>query len=73
MERKIGEVFEYHGILLKVVKQEFYRNSCEGCYFYGFMFCARNDEMIGDCLYQNRKDKTNVIFKKQQNNYGNDK
>lgn len=65
MERKIGEVFEYHGILLKVVKQDFYKNSCEGCYFDGAMFCPRNDDRVGDCLYFYREDEESVIFKKQ--------
>lgn len=31
MERKVGEVFEYEGIKLKVVNTE--KFSCFGCYF----------------------------------------
>ena len=31
MEHKVGEIFEYDGIKLEVVKTETY--SCSGCYF----------------------------------------
>lgn len=56
VELKIGEVFEYEGIKLKVVETEDY--SCRGCYFLD----------LGDkcwqqhCMRFDRKDKKNVIF-----------
>ena len=65
MERKIGEVFEYNGVSLKVVKQKLNKASCNGCYFDGAL-CEIDDEITGTCLYRNRRDKANIIFKKQR-------
>ena len=63
MERKVDEIFYFNGVKLKVVdiKDKFY---CDECYFYHFGFCVKNKGMIGDCTFNHRKDKTNVIFKK---------
>ena len=62
MERKVDEIFYFNGVKLKVVdiKDKFY---CDECYFYHFGFCVKNKGMIGDCTFNHRKDKTNVIFK----------
>lgn len=51
MERKIGEIFDYHGLMLKVMKTE----SCEGCYFYGMgknkCECFyRDKDITGECI-----------------------
>ena len=63
MERKVDEIFYFNGVKLKVVdiKNKFY---CDECYFYHFGFCVKNKGMIGSCIYNYRKDKTNVIFKR---------
>lgn len=60
MERKIGEVFDYEGIELKVVKET---SACDGCYFNKPMACEdRDEEEIGCCINVNREDDADVIF-----------
>ena len=56
MERKVGEVFEYEGIKLKVVNTE--KFSCFGCYFKSL----RDKYWQQHCMRFDRKDKKNVIF-----------
>lgn len=56
-EREIGEVFEYEGKKLKVMKQV---DGCTGCYFKGSS--CRNNRIIGECIYCRRSDKIGVIF-----------
>lgn len=56
-EREIGEVFEYEGKKLKVMKQV---DGCTGCYFKGSI--CRNNRIIGECIYCRRSDKIGVIF-----------
>lgn len=62
MERKIGEVFEFGNIKLKVVLGEM----CNGCHFEGK--CKRSivNVRIGECSKNERKDKKNVIFVKYE-------
>lgn len=70
MERKIGEVLIYEGKTLKVVGVG-KLDSCNGCYFDRCYF--NNDELgcthnyfvdnIQTCYWEEREDKTNVIFK----------
>lgn len=56
-EREIGEVFEYEGKKLKVMKGE---DGCTGCYFKESQ--CRNNSIIGECIYCRRNDKIGVIF-----------
>ena len=57
MERKIGEIFKYNDIKLKVVETEDF--SCRGCYF-----LALGDKCYQQlCMRSERKDRKNVVFK----------
>ena len=56
MEYKIGEIFEYEGIKLEVIKTETY--SCSGCYFINL----GNKCYQQVCMCSKREDKNNVIF-----------
>lgn len=62
MERKIGEVFEYDGKKLRVIEDPF--DTCDGCYF-NEKDCQSDQilNIVGNCGYDLRKDKINVIFK----------
>ena len=60
MERKIGEIFEYEGVTLEVVK----KNGCRGCYFQNKL-CSSDINIYqsrGKCR-NSRTDKNKVIFK----------
>ena len=58
MERKVGEIFEYNGVKLKVVREDVpFR--CEDCYFQDL---DASCEKIS-CLWRERRDNENVIFK----------
>ena len=64
MEHKLGEKFEYNGVMLKVVKNK--GSGCEGCYF-----CANESscsyevrDAIGPCGEYTRSDGNGVIFKR---------
>ena len=57
MERKIGEVFEFNGVNLKV-KRHLIRFSCKGCYFDKVKAHCQNMS----CAPSERTDKENVIF-----------
>lgn len=62
MERKIGEVFEYNGVRLKVVEVEtMEENLCCGCFFDNWLRIC-DISVLGYCLGENRIDKTNVKF-----------
>ena len=68
MERKIGEIFDYKGKALEVVKspediEDWY---CTDCYFEPFLTCSGVNAITGHCSSGLRKDKTNVIFKEVQ-------
>jgi len=55
---KVGEVFEYEGVLLKVVRDEFIeKDVCSYCYFQMLDDC---DSMR--CMYHSREDETDVIY-----------
>lgn len=63
MERKIGEVFEYNGVRLKVV-EEYY---CDHCYFrdkHENEGCYRSEHTLvsGQCSEQRREDGKSVQF-----------
>ena len=62
MERKIGEIFEYNGEWYQCIVG----NGCENCAFNErkcYTFTDNNDP-IGDCCAERRKDNKDVIFKK---------
>lgn len=61
MERKIGEVFEYNGVRLKVVENKSTKDVyCVGCFFRES--CYLHEEVAGECVAEYRFDKTNVKF-----------
>ena len=63
MERPIGEIFYFDGVMLEVVENE--DNHCEDCYFYKWIICRFDGiiDITGNCGPTYRKDKSNVIFK----------
>ena len=58
MERKIGEIFNFHGVVLQVYEAE---DKCKGCFFenYPLSLCLHQP-----CISIGRKDKKDIIFKK---------
>ena len=62
MERKEGEIFQYKGVRLLVCVDP--SDSCIGCYF-NEKDCQSDQilNIVGNCGYDLRKDKINVIFK----------
>ena len=65
MERKIGEVFTHDGKTLTVVGVG-ELDSCNGCYFDDDEFGCTHDYFVDNiqtCYYEDREDKTSVIFK----------
>lgn len=62
MERKIGEIFEYNGEWYQCIVG----SDCENCAFCG-IYCYNfidNDDSMGYCSIDKRKDNKEVIFKK---------
>lgn len=61
MERKEGEIFQYNEVRLIVRRDP--SGSCTGCYLNG-KDCQSDQilNIIGDCGYDLRKDKMDVIF-----------
>ena len=64
MERKIGEKFEYNGVILKVVNDK--GRGCEGCYFSANESSCSYEvrDAIGPCGEYKRSDMRSVIFKR---------
>ena len=61
-EFKVGDVFQCGLIKFKCVGN---RNGCIGCYMYKFSnSCEEFGDIIGNCMAENREDKTDVIFVK---------
>lgn len=58
--RPIGEIFEYHKIILQVVENE----DCESCYFYRNNICTNIPKKTGLCGHSVRQDRKSVIFKR---------
>ena len=63
MERKVGDIFKYHGEWFQCVKGKI--ASCVGCAFYSEVnhtpdFCS----IFGECKGMNRSDSNYIIFKK---------
>ena len=59
MERKIGEIFEYEGKILRVKEVE--GKICKGCLFLNKCTCETKG-IVGWCGCGTRSDKKNVIF-----------
>ena len=60
MERKIGDIFEYFGTTLEVVKSD----ECNNCYFnHNGCFSERLTSITGICADWARSDETSVSFK----------
>ena len=63
MERKIGEIFEYHGEWYQCIEDE--NKSCGQCDLSNF--CPYNRDLadnVGNCSKNNRSDGESIIFKK---------
>ena len=62
MERKIGEVFEYNGVKLRVEPEVYV---CRGCYFKhdSDKWCTQYKSIRGECQKSSRSD-IGIIFKK---------
>lgn len=58
--RPIGEIFEYHKIILQVVENEY----CTSCYFYRNNICTNISKKTGHCGDTVRQDRKSVIFKR---------
>ena len=58
-ERKVGEVFEFEGKKLKVVKAEI---RCGNCFFYKNNGCTRINRTTGECKSSKRSDNESVAF-----------
>ena len=60
MELKIGEIFNFHGIILQVCEVKDSAR-CKGCFFenYPLSLCIHQP-----CISIGRKDKKDIIFKK---------
>ena len=66
MERKIGETFEYKGMVYKTIQS--LSDSCRNCAFvnepcYAYFF----NKIVGGCSMTVREDKKNIIFKEIKN------
>lgn len=62
-ERHVGDIFEFEGTKLKVVKSR--NSSCQGCFFNTEKECwYQNSKVTGTCNKYDRKDKNYVIFVK---------
>ena len=60
MERKIGEVFEFEGKKLKVIKGNV---RCKECFFYEIPCpCGVFLDIRGKCTTEGREDENNVYF-----------
>ena len=62
MERRIGEVINYHGHKLVVEILD----PCAGCYFNGKKSCGRKE--CGTCNALDRSDGQSVVFKEYKTN-----
>lgn len=60
MERKVGEIFEYDGVKLRVEQES---EACQGCYFNQFEQCYRYRSVRGECQSASRSSR-GVIFRK---------
>ena len=59
MERKVGEIFEFKGIRLQVIKNPGFKNARIGCYFLDDNYnCSHRQK----CFASQRKDLTLIKF-----------
>lgn len=58
MELKIGEIFNFHGVVLQVYEAE---DKCKGCFFKN---CPLSLCLHQACISIGRKDRKDIIFKK---------
>ena len=63
MERKIGEIFEFEGTKLQVVKGFDCGTGNDSCYFEKKEKCFNYWGITGECQSSGRKDNKCVIFK----------
>ena len=68
MERKIGETFDFGGVMLEVM-EDMNTVPCKGCYLYDDFYddCLEDEtalDALGVCAGYSRKDGKNVLFKK---------
>lgn len=64
-EFKVGEVFKHNFYKLKCVKSKM--GMCDGCFFDNGIRCTQSENEykdIGSCYFEDRDDKTDVIFVK---------
>ena len=71
MERKVGEVFDFNGVKLRV-EESLRQYSCYGCYFYNtnsrhVCHDLNNRCRLSDCYGQFRSDGNDVIFVEVKN------
>lgn len=67
---KLGEHFEYKGVMLKVARDQKRGEFCEGCYFHGKYICPKdehnsllcNNKILGSIIFKEVK-MTHKIFK----------
>lgn len=59
-EFKIGETLQLGLLTLKCVKADYTYSRCEQCFLSD---CCQCMDIAGNCRYNNREDKTDVIFK----------
>ncbi len=57
-ERKIGEIFNFHGVVLQVYEA---KDRCKGCFFEN---CPLSLCLHQPCISIGRKNKKDIIFKK---------
>ena len=58
MERKVGERFNFRGVMIEVVSS----GLCTDCFFYSKCLRARVRSEIGQCIHSTRSDNTDVSF-----------
>lgn len=65
MERKIGEVFDYHYSVKLQVAESDIKSGCTGCYFEDTLRgrCRRPIEYNMSCTRDGRNDHKDVIFR----------
>lgn len=60
MEREIGDIFNYNGVKLQIVKSNGY---CNNCYFNDSCITCTKPNILDNCQANNRKDNKNIHFK----------
>lgn len=63
MERKIGEIFEFNGIIYKVIERaNKHHYNCGTCDFYNLKNCWSILSIRGNCDSEHRLDKNDIFF-----------